>query len=483
MWGMDVGTGFVAGTIAIVLLIVEAMAIVAAVTAVLTARTSQGAVAWAVSLISLPLVALPMYLVLGRSRFHGLVNARRENETLLAEIGSDLLPQVQPYRVDLESQFGSARVLHELARMPFLRGNETRLLIDGVETFEAIFAAIDSAERYVLAEFFIVKDDELGNQFQQKLIQAAQRGCRVYLLYDEVGSHTLSREYLNRLLDAGVEVSGMKMTQGIVNRFQINFRNHRKIVVVDGRTTLIGGLNVGDEYVHKSAKLTPWRDTHMQIDGPSVMAAQIAFVEDWYWANRAFPQVDWKPQPHESGDNTVFVMPSGPDDEYETCGLFFVNAIHAAKKRLWIASPYFVPDEAIIKALQLAAMRGVDVRILIPGVPDKWMVKRAAMAYVADVARAGVKMFEYGRGFLHQKVCLIDDHVSIIGTANFDNRSFRLNFEVSVVTIDDDFAAEVESMLLEDFQRSTWLDPQELARRGMFFKVSSRVARLFAPVL
>ncbi len=474
---------YVAGTIATVYAIIELLGLVAAGKAILTARTSQGAIAWAVSLIMLPFLALPLYLVLGRHKFNGLVNARREHEPRLREVGQELQTKMQPFLVDLESQFGSARTLYELARLPFLGGNETRLLIDGPAAFAAMFAAIERAQAYVLAEFFIIKDDQLGNQFQQRLIGAAQRGCRVYLLYDEVGSHTLPATYLHALTQAGVQVSPMKMTQGLVNRFQINFRNHRKIVVVDGETALIGGLNVGDEYVHRAPKLTPWRDTHLQLDGPAVMAAQISFAEDWHWATGELPQVTWTPRSPATGDKTVFVLPSGPDDKYETCGLFFTHLINSARKRLWIASPYFVPDEGIVSALQLAAMRGVDVKILIPGLPDKWVVKRAAMAYVGEVAKAGVRMYEYGDGFLHQKVCLIDDDVSIIGTANFDNRSFRLNFEISVLTIDRDFNQEVEQMLVRDLEKSRWLDPQELAQRGFFFKVSSGVARLFAPVL
>ena len=157
--------------------------------------------------------------------------------------------------------------------------------------------------------------------------------------------------------------------------------------------------------------------------------------------------------------------------------------INAAERRLWIASPYFVPDEGIVTALQLAAMRGVEVRVLIPGLPDKWLVKRAAMAYVPKVTEAGVKMYEFGRGFLHQKVVLMDDQVSVVGTANFDNRSFRLNFEISVLTVDKDFAGHVEKMLMDDFDNSTLIDPAEMSQRGMFFKVSSRVARLFSPIL
>lgn len=471
------------GLISAAVAVVYVLGVVAAVFAVMSSRTPQGSIAWAVALVSMPLLTLPLFLVFGRNRFHGMVNARRANNQHLADIIEELRPYEGKYTVDLATRFGNARVLTELTHMPFIRANETRLLIDGEATFDAIFSAIDQAKKYVVAGFFIVNDDRLGRQFQTTLINATKRGCDVYLLFDEVGSRKLTRGYLTRLRKAGVNVSGVRTNRGRFNRFQINFRNHRKIVVVDGETALIGGLNVGDEYIHRSKRLTPWRDTHMQIDGPAALAVQLAFVEDWLWATGDVPSLNWQPVESGRADKTLFVLPSGPDDEYETCGLFFTHLINSARKRLWIASPYFVPDEGVVTALQLAAMRGVDVRILIPGLADKWLVKRAAMSYVPEVAAAGVKMYEYGKGFLHQKVAVMDNDVSLIGTANFDNRSFRLNFEITVLTMDRDFNQQVHEMLETDFGNSTFLDPEELGKRGFLFKASSRVARLFAPIL
>ena len=458
--------------------------VIAAVHSVISGRTPQGAIAWSVALISIPILALPLYLVFGRSKFNGLVNARREDNELMAEIVKRIEPDARRFVVDLGENFADARVLNQLTHLPFLKGNSTRLLIDGDATFDAIFSSIDEARQYVVAEFFIVKDDDLGRRFKARLIAAAERGCDVYLLFDEVGSKDLSKSYIEELEAAGVRVSGMKSTLGgLVNRFQLNFRNHRKIVVIDGRRALVGGLNVGDEYVHKSMRLTPWRDTHMQIDGPAALAVQIPFVEDWYWANREIPELNWSPQEADGGDKTILVLPSGPDDDFETCCLFFTHAINSAKERLWIASPYFVPDEGVVNALQLAAMRGVDVRILIPGLPDKWYVKEAAMTYVPEVTQAGVKMYEYGDGFLHQKIVLVDDMVSVVGTANFDNRSFRLNFEISIVVVDRSFNDEVENMLTADFEKSTLLDVDHLTHSGIMFKIRSRITRLFAPIL
>ena len=310
----------------------ETLGVVAAMIAVYYSRTPQGAIAWGVGLVAFPLVALPLWLVFGRSRFNGVVNARRNHDSRLREVAESLTPHIKPFVVNMGDGNLNARVLEELGDLPFLRGNRVRLLINGEATFEAMFAAIDRANRVVVAEFFIVSNDELGREFQAALLRAAERGCDVYLLYDEVGSQHISHHYISQLKAGGVRVSGMKTNKGLLNRFQLNFRNHRKIVVIDGQCALVGGHNVANEYVGKHSRLSPWRDTHIEIHGPAVLALQLAFVEDWLWANGNIPPLPWSPTPADD-DKTLFVLPSGPDDKYETCGLFFTHMIHAATDR------------------------------------------------------------------------------------------------------------------------------------------------------
>ena len=269
----------------------EIVGVYSAVQAVLHARTSQGAIAWAIALVTWPFLSVPLFWVFGRRKFHGYVSARRTKNLKMLGVVQDVGPRANSFRVSLGERFGRARVLEELAYLPFLRGNDTKLLIDGEQIFEAIFAAIDAAQDYILVEFFIINDDELGNQLKDHLVNAAKRDCRVFLLYDDVGSQKITRRYIDELRSGGVDVTGMKTTRGPTNRFQLNFRDHRKIVVVDGKYAFIGGANVGDEYVHRDKRLTPWRDTHLQFEGPAVLAAQIAFLENWHWASGAVPQV------------------------------------------------------------------------------------------------------------------------------------------------------------------------------------------------
>jgi cardiolipin synthase len=267
-----------------------------------------------------------------------------------------------------------------------------------------------------------------------------------------------------------------------MNQFQLNFRNHRKIVVVDGREAWIGGHNVGDEYLGKDPKFGRWRDTHVRIEGPAALAAQLSFVEDWNWATDEVPDLSWTPRPSADADIPVLILPTGPADELETANLMFVQAIEAAQERIWIASPYFVPDRPIVTALQLAGLRGVDVRILIPDMPDHLLVYLAAFSYFEPAGATGVRFFRYTDGFLHEKAVLLDDRAGAVGTANFDNRSFRLNFEVTAVIQDSAFARDMEAMFEADFANAREVDRFELQKRPWWFRFAVRLAALTSPI-
>jgi cardiolipin synthase len=281
----------------------------------------------------------------------------------------------------------------------------------------------------------------------------------------------------------GIKVAPFNTTQGRRNRFQLNFRNHRKVVVVDGEVAWIGGHNVGVEYLGQSKRFGHWRDTHVRLAGPAVLGAEVAFATDWQWATRTLMDIDWDTSPRAQGNSEVLVFPSDPASEYEEAGLMYHQSIVAARERLWIASPYFVPDNAIISALQLAALRGVDVRVLIPDEPDGRVVGMANWSFTRQLLPLGVRVYRYQGGFMHQKVMLVDSEACGIGTANFDNRSFRLNFEITVLVQDTGFAREVESMLEADIARCREVSLQELKDKPLWFALAMSAARLLAPVL
>jgi len=460
------------------------LGLLSAIHAVMRTRTPQGAIAWSVSLVTFPYLAVPAYWVLGRSRFQGYVTARQAGDAALDQLIGDARARVDAYVVPDSAMHDApaGRAAERLAGIPYLRGNRVQLLVDGNATFESILAGIDSARFYILFQFFIVHDDEIGREVKQHLIRKAQEGVRIYFLYDEVGSHDLPGAYKDELRDAGVEVYDFHTRKGPSNRFQINFRNHRKVVVVDGQVTWIGGHNVGDEYLGRDPKWGHWRDTHMRVEGPAALAAQLSFVEDWHWATGTMLELNWEPHAAADADVPVLVIPSGPADELETANLMFVHAINTAKERIWIASPYYVPDHSVVVALQLAGLRGVDVKVLIPERADHLLVWLAAYSYFDESMATGVTFYKYTDGFLHQKVSLIDNATATVGTANFDNRSFRLNFEITGVVHDSAFAAEVRRMLEEDFHRSHQVAQGELAAKPFWFRFGVRLAALTAPI-
>jgi cardiolipin synthase len=465
-----------------IIAIFQIMGLVSAFYAVMHTRTSQGAIAWAICLITFPYLAVPAYWVFGRNRFMGYVSSKRALADSIDDFGDEVIERVRAHGVPDEEKTAEMSAAERLVEFPVLQNNAVELLIDGQETFDSIFAGIQAAKDFVLVQFYIVRDDKLGTQLQQHMIRKAGEGVRVYFLYDEMGSIELSKTYLAELRSAGVEVSEFNTRKGPSNRFQVNFRNHRKIVVVDGRLAWIGGHNVGDEYLGQG-ELGEWRDTHMKIEGPAALEAQLCFVQDWHWARDEIIRLDWSPQGSEEGKARVLIAPSGPADPVETAALMFLEAINSARSRLWIASPYFIPDQSIIAALQMAGLRGVDIRILIPANPDHQLVYHAAYAYFDSATRTGAKIYKYNTGFLHEKVVLVDDRTAVVGTANFDNRSFRLNFEVSAVVNDADFILAVEKMFLADFEDSRLVSPEDYSAQSIWFRFKVRFANLFASQL
>ncbi len=464
----------------LLILCLHLLGMLSAVQALMSARTSQGAIAWILSLVTVPYLAVPAYWVFGRPRFYGYVSARGERDTVLRRVLEGYRERIAPYLVGARE--ADVRAVEKLAMMPMTRGNHAELLIDGEATFESLFAGLDAAEDYILIQFFIVRDDDLGRRLSERLRAAAERGVWVRFLYDEIGCHALPERYLKALREAGVEVSAFHSSRGLRHRFQLNFRNHRKIVVVDGHQGWIGGHNVGVEYLGHHARHGHWRDTHLKLVGPSVLGLQEAFWEDWHWATGEVIRLDWRPQESEATSQNVVIVPSGPADPQETASLLVQHAIHRAHERLWITSPYFVPDHSVQDALRLAAMRGVDVRIMMPERPDHLLVFLSAFSFLPEMLRAGVKVYRYQPGFLHQKVILIDEAAACVGTVNLDNRSFRLNFEVTAFVPDRGFAAEVEAMLERDFANCREVSLEEIRSRPLWKKLVSRGAYLFSPV-
>ncbi|MEN9362482.1 MAG: cardiolipin synthase [Verrucomicrobiota bacterium] len=462
-------------------LLLELVGITLAIDVIMRGRTPQGTVAWAVALVMMPMLSIPCYLIFGSRRFIGYVRALRKGKERIHDRARQLREDLGDWRI--ESRAPELTAFERLARLPFTHGNRTKLLIDGEATFAAIFAAIEAAQTSVLVQYYTVQNDGLGNRLRELLERKAKQGVEVLFIADRIGSAGLPESYLKSLRLAGAEAEFFRTKKFGTIRYQINFRNHRKIVVVDGRIGFVGGLNVGDEYLGLVPALSPWRDTHLEIEGPAVKALQLAFAEDWHWITGRLPQRDWTcPPPSAGSGGEALIIATGPADELESCSLLFGQAIARARKRLWIACPYFVPENDILHALQLAALRGVEVRVLIPSRSDNPLVRLSAYSYFEEAGRAGVRFWRWKDGFMHQKVVLVDDDLAFIGTANMDNRSFRINFEITAVLHDREAAAAVDKMLRQDFNRSQAVGSPSRLMSTWLARLAVRLSRLLSPL-
>ena len=321
-----------------ILILGHFLGILNAAHAIMNVRLPQSAIAWSLSLILFPWLVMPLYWVLGRRKFIGYAEAYQEAYQKYQNKAEDASQKILAYTVDSAD---NSTILYKLAQrsieIPFTIGNQASLLIDGKQTYDSIIEAIQTAQDYILFQFYIINDDEAGRRFLQAMIEKASQGVRVYILYDEIGSRLMSKSFQTKCRRNGIQISSFNSTQGKSNRFQLNFRNHRKVVVIDGKIGFVGGLNIGDEYLGKNPKYGSWRDTHMRLSGPATKALQFAFLKDWYWATRQVPPVTWEIDSTIRGQEKIFVLPTGPADRQQFCIMFVNSAINLARKRLWIA--------------------------------------------------------------------------------------------------------------------------------------------------
>ena len=439
--------------------------------------------AWVVFLVSHPLVALPAFAMFGRIGFQGYERQRRLSDHAIQH-ATPRAPSAERTRLE---------ALEAIAARPVTRGNRAEILIDGRATFEAVFEAMDAARRELLVQFYIVHDDPLGRALHERMVAAARRGVEVRFLYDALGSFWLGRAYVRELREAGVQVHAISGPRRPVGRVGVNFRNHRKTVVADARVGFTGGVNAGQEYIDGGAQFDAWRDTFVRLRGPMVAQLRTVFAQDWAWAAKepledapedacagAPPDPQGSDAPEAPGGVPGLILACGPTDTIERGSLFLCGLIGLARRRLWIATPYFVPHTDLLTALQLAAMRGVSVRILVPAQADHLLPWYASRDYFDAVQAVEAEVWEYEAGFMHQKVMLIDDDIASIGTMNLDIRSVMLNFEASALIEDEGFAARVEAMLEADFARARLAPPIHQSKR---VRLLAPVARLFGPLL
>lgn len=379
------------------------------------------------------------------------------------------------------------RMAERLTGLPATVGNVVELLAEDQQAFSRMEEAIKGAQRFIWAEYYIIKNDVTGRRFLGLLANKARQGVSVRLLYDAVGSLGLDSKRLTAIRASGGRAEAFLPLNPLRRRWSVHLRNHRKFVVVDGDIGFTGGMNVGDEYSGRARRRGEWhfRDYHLALRGPAVGDLALEFCEDWAFATEEVLEVPAAPAPLPGAKSVVSVVPSGPDQETNASNMIYFAGIAAARQRIYLTTPYFVPDEPTIQALVSAALRGVDVRILLPA-PEKndaWLVAFAARTYFAELLRGGVRIFEYLPSTLHAKSIVVDAAWGIVGSANIDLRSFRLNFELSALVADPAFAQVLEERFIRDLADSREVTAEDVDNHGFWPRLRDRTVRLLSPLL
>jgi cardiolipin synthase len=468
----------------------------------MTKEEATSAVAWCLAILFLPLLGALLFCLFGyqhvrqplarkrqhRERYQAQrQSARQENENSL----SALLVATQQESAAMAWQEALARLALRFDGWPLTTGNQVALYADGASAYQAMQQAIAQARHHVHLETFILQPDAAGQEFLSLLTQKARAGVEVRLLYDAMGSLRLRPRHVQALRDAGGKVSAFLPVNPLRRRFQVNLRNHRKILVVDGCVGFVGGLNIGEEYLGRVPRFGFWRDAHVRLEGPAVHQLQGVFAEDWNFATGEYldnadnrpARMPYFPDCPPAGDVPVQIVHSGPDQDLKTIREIYLAAILRARQRVWIASPYFVPDAGLRDALRLAAYLGIDVRFLGLFQPDKWIPYYAARYYWEEMLAAGVQIYQYTRGMMHAKVLIVDDCWASVGTANMDNRSLHLNFEVNSLFYSPRIAAALEAAFRRDLADSIRLRPTVYRQRPVASKLLENTCRLLSPIL
>lgn len=450
--------------------------------------------AWLLVLILLPVVGFILYMFTGRglSR-HKIFSLQTQVEDGLAakihvqkqeNAAQRLLPptELSTESTELVSLFLS------LDKAPLTKNNHVEIITDGHEKFRLLFRDILAAKSSIHIEYYTIYNDRIGNQLMKLLKQKAAEGVEVNVIYDAWGSQGATKKWWSQLEKVGGHVNAFFSSRHYLTDFRLNYRDHRKIVVIDGEIGYVGGFNIGDQYLGRLPKFGYWRDTHLRILGEAVASLQIRFTMDWNatvgpkdklsYDEKYFPEVSSAP-----GNVSMQIVSSGPNSDLEQIKMGYLKMITSATKSIWIQSPYLIPDDSIIDALRIASLSGIDVRIMIPDMPDHPFIYRATQYYARLLHESNIKIYLYRNGFLHAKTFVVDEHIASVGTANLDIRSFKLNFEVNAFIYDQQVAHQLHDIFLNDLTHADLLTNEMLQKQSQWLRFKQRFSRLLSPIL
>ena len=455
-------------------------------------RSSTKTMAYLLLCIFLPVVGIIFYAAFGINYWRKLLYTKKagSNDKLLEELKKNF-----PNYASAEVSKEDACIMEhaELATMvikdsqsPLTRHNRVKLLLNGEEKFPELLKCMAEAKHHIHMEYYIYEDDDIGCQVIELLIKKAQEGVQVRFIYDDFGSPGIKKKREQRMRNAGIEVFPFQKIFFYIFANRLNYRNHRKIVVIDGKTGFTGGINVSDKYVNNKKNKLFWRDTHLRIDGPGVFYLQYLFLTDWnFCCKKSFTpeQLHFAEDLVQTDDVYVQIAGSGPDSVQPTVLFSILQAIYLAKEEILITTPYFIPGDDIMNALRIAASSGLSVKLLVPGKSDSRIVNNASKANYNDLLIAGVEIYLYEKGFVHAKTLITDRKLTIIGTANMDYRSFELNFEVNAMVYDAPFAEKLRKVFFDDLTYAKKINADRWYKRSVIVKLGERLARLLSPAL
>lgn len=447
-------------------------------------------IAWLQVLIFLPVVGFILYIMFGinyrkRKMFRNKASLdseqREEFKQLLIKTS---FSNLQDLHIESFKHAPIIKLLYHNNHSFLSLNNQIETYHDGATTNRKIFESIKEAKHHIHLEYFSINNDDTGKELREILLQKAKEGVEIRLIYDAVGSWRLRKSFFKPLLDNGVQAVAFLPVLFPILSSKLNFRNHRKIVIIDGKTGFIGGVNIGDKYMGISKKFGFWRDSHLKLQGSCVYSLQKSFLIDWnFYSDEKIQQQKFFP-PHEI-TNTLPVQfaISGPDSQWENIMQLYFYAITEAKDKIYITTPYLVLNESIITALVTRALGGIDIRIILPQKADHTIVFLGTHSYYEELMQAGVKIYHYTKGFVHSKILLVDDEFVSVGSANMDIRSFKENFEINAIVYDKNYSSKILKQLEIDFSNSQLVDHTKFQERSSWVKGSESIARLVSPLL
>ncbi len=449
-------------------------------------------ISWTTIITILPFVGYILYICFGSGLSFRV--KRMISHHKLYEVGYD--EAINKYMMGLDSELGKLVQNEGLIKCCYNYGatlcpyNEVKIFVNGPDKLEALAKDLENAKQSINIEYYIFADDETGSRIMDILIKKAKEGVKVKLIYDSIGCLKAPRRFFRKLTKAGGEVAEFFPPFAHIRliNLKLNYRNHKKIVVVDGKIAYTGGINLRDDHMSKEEKLSPWRDTHLRIEGAGVYPLQNIFLNDWRYVKKEnftsgkYINDGLFPVPSVTGDVSLQVVTSGPDSDIQSIKEVFIKMITNAKKEVLIQTPYFIPDTAFMTALRIALASGVKVKIMLPNKPDYKTIFWVSLSYLKDIVELGAEAFLYD-GFLHSKALVVDDNVLSIGTCNLDHRSFGLNFEDTVIMYSKELNAEYKAYYKQDLKRCMSADVKYFKKKKWLTKFAQAIFRLFSPIL